>query len=156
MRSRPYVSCWRRPLGSGSGFVERVIIDQHFAQRHRMNRLLSVLLEHPDLLGSGIDEDTALVVHQAGAIKVIGEGNVSVLDCRHAQSNIGDLGAGERPQIIGALLHLLPSGSAFALGDDAAAGTLFPAAVRTAPATLADFIASLLTSGPSKCKVDSI
>lgn len=64
----------------GMGFLpERVIVDQHFLRRGRENRLFSVIMEHPDHLGLGIDEATALVV-KAGKATVLGERSVMVFD----------------------------------------------------------------------------
>jgi len=107
-------------LGAGLGFVPRVVIDQHFAQRHRIHRLLGVVAQTPFLLGAGIDEDTALIVHGRAGIEVIGAGAVTVLDCRLARSNITDLPAGAVPTLVGVGLHLLPSGTVFTRrpGDD--------------------------------------
>ena len=105
-------------LDAGLGLVPRVIIDQHFSQRHRINRLLGVVAQNPFLLGAGIDEDTALVVHGRARIEVIGEGTVTVLDCRSARSNIADLPAGAVPTLVGVGLHLLPSGTVFARRPD--------------------------------------
>lgn len=99
-------------LGAGLGFISRVIIDQHFAQRHRLNRLLSVIAQSPFLLGAGIDEDTALVV-QEGGIEVVGEGTVTVADCRQARTNIAELPAGSVPELLDVRLHVLPSGSRY-------------------------------------------
>jgi cyanophycinase len=105
-------------LGAGLGFVSRVIIDQHFSQRHRLNRLLSIIAQSPFLLGAGIDEDTALIVHD-GAIEVIGDGTVTVVDCRSARTNITEVRAGSVPELLNVRLHLLPSGSRFTSDDDA-------------------------------------
>ena len=44
---------------AGFGLVPDVIIDQHFRQRDRIGRLLSLVAANPGLLGVGIDEDTA-------------------------------------------------------------------------------------------------
>lgn len=46
----------------GFDLLPGVVIDQHFLKRNRMKRLLGVLEEHPDLIGLGIDEETALEV----------------------------------------------------------------------------------------------
>ena len=105
-------------LGAGLGFVSRVIIDQHFSQRHRLNRLLSVIAQSPFLLGAGIDEDTALIV-QGGGIAVVGEGTVTVVDCRHAVTNIAEVASGAVPEMLDVRLHLLPSGASFASPADA-------------------------------------
>jgi cyanophycinase len=66
------------------GFLEDVIIDQHFIKRKRLNRLISVVLEHPALPGVGIDESTALQVDPGGSLEVLGEGTVVVIDARKA------------------------------------------------------------------------
>ncbi len=67
----------------GMGFLTDVIIDQHFVRRKRHNRLISVVLEHPELVGVGIDESTAIIV-RSGVFEVIGAGNVVVYDATHA------------------------------------------------------------------------
>ncbi|NYE59475.1 cyanophycinase [Duganella sp. 1224] len=105
-------------LGAGLGFVSRVIIDQHFSQRHRINRLLSAIAQSPFLLGAGIDEDTALIV-QGDGIAVVGEGTITVADCRHAVTNIAEVAPGAVPQMLDVRLHLLPAGASFASPADA-------------------------------------
>ena len=127
-------------LGAGLGFVHRVVIDQHFSQRHRIHRLLSVVAQTPFLIGAGIDEDTALIVHGRSGIEVIGEGMVTVLDCRNARSNIADLRAGAVPTLVGVALHLLPSGAAFAPGPGLPADGKLPADAPPAPPELSDFL----------------
>lgn len=63
----------------GLGLLPGCIVDQHFIRRSRHNRLLSLLMEHPDHLGIGIDEETAVVVH-ASTFRVLGHRRVLVLD----------------------------------------------------------------------------
>lgn len=46
-------------LDVGLGFLQHVVIDQHFSERHRLARLLSAVAQDPDVIGLGIDEDTA-------------------------------------------------------------------------------------------------
>lgn len=68
-------------IWDGLGFLdERVIVDQHFIVRQRQNRLISVLLEHPDLLGIGVDEETAIWVRPDNTFEVLGERSVMVFD----------------------------------------------------------------------------
>lgn len=62
-------------LGTGFGLVPGMVVDQHFANRNRMGRLLGVLAEHPEMLGVGIDEQTAAVV-RGETLSVIGNANV--------------------------------------------------------------------------------
>ena len=55
----------------GFGLLREVVIDQHFVAREREPRLLAMLERHPELVGYGIDEDAALVLHH-GRFEVIG------------------------------------------------------------------------------------
>jgi cyanophycinase len=67
-------------IREGMGFLPAgVVVDQHFLRRGRENRLFSVIMERPDLLGLGIDEATALVVKE-GRATVLGERSVMVFD----------------------------------------------------------------------------
>ncbi len=67
----------RAEVAQGFGFLPGAVVDQHFLKRNRMARLLSVVTDHPDLIGLGIDERTALVVQiRSRILKVIGESYV--------------------------------------------------------------------------------
>jgi cyanophycinase len=80
----------------GFGFVKNAIIDQHFLVRRRHNRLISLVLENPTLLGAGIDESTAILVRPDGKWEVLGESQVFVVDARKAvvsKVTSGKLGA---------------------------------------------------------------
>jgi len=70
----------------GFGFLDKVIIDQHFVARKRHNRLISLVLENPKLLGIGIDEDTAILVYPNYKFRVYGKGTVIIYDARKAKS----------------------------------------------------------------------
>lgn len=71
-------------LVRGLGLFRDVIVDQHFIARRRSNRLISVIFEHPELLGVGVDEDTAVWVRPDGTFQVLGERCVMVLDASAA------------------------------------------------------------------------
>ncbi|MCB0706243.1 MAG: cyanophycinase [Saprospiraceae bacterium] len=62
-------------IADGLGLLPMVIIDQHFIYRMRMNRLMTVALEHPGYYAIGIDESTALFV-RGQHYKVFGESQV--------------------------------------------------------------------------------
>jgi cyanophycinase len=64
-------------LAPGLGFLENAIIDQHFIKRSRHNRLLSAIIENPEIMGIGIDESTAILVRNNEA-EVIGTSQVMV------------------------------------------------------------------------------
>src|SRR5262249_47489421 len=49
-------------MAPGLGLLNSMIVDQHFAQRERIGRLLSAVARNPALLGIGIDEDTAVII----------------------------------------------------------------------------------------------
>lgn len=94
----------------GFGFLESAIVDQHFLRRRRHNRLISIVLEQPQLIGVGIDESTALVVDRQGRWSVIGESSAVIYDARSASvtpKGAPVLGAG------GLKMHVLPPGSSF-------------------------------------------
>ena len=61
----------------GLGLLEKAVVDQHFLQRSRQERLLGVVRDHPGLIGLGIDYRTALVV-QGDRLRVLGESDVVV------------------------------------------------------------------------------
>lgn len=98
-------------LGAGLGFLARVVIDQHFSERHRLGRLLGIVAQNPYLLGLGIDENTALCVERGVGLEVIGEGAVTLIDGREMISNFLDVEERERLELVNVRLHLLPSGT---------------------------------------------
>jgi cyanophycinase len=99
----------------GFGFVTGAIIDQHFVKRKRQNRLISLVLEHPTLLGVGIDEATAIVVNPDDTFEVLGAATVIVYDATHATEirtdKKGNLSAA------GMIMHILANGDRFDLAS---------------------------------------
>jgi cyanophycinase len=63
----------------GFAFLKRSAIDQHVIARGRENDLVEVIDAHPDLLGIGIDEGTAIVV-EGNRFRVIGKSLVLIHD----------------------------------------------------------------------------
>ncbi|MEO7069627.1 MAG: cyanophycinase [Nostocoides sp.] len=102
-------------MSHGLGLVKGVVIDQHFAQRTRYGRLMSVTAMSPNLVGVGIDEDTAIEVHGSSSFTVRGSGGVFVLDCRNAVTDAPDARPGAPLLVSGAVIHQLPAGSVFDL-----------------------------------------
>ncbi len=102
-------------LAAGLGVLPSVIIDQHFQQRNRLGRLLSVIAQNPSLLGLGVDEDTAGIVGPDGIMEVIGRGSITIVDGAAAETDAWDI-HGHRPLMIsGVVLHALPAGYRFDL-----------------------------------------
>jgi cyanophycinase len=105
-------------VAAGLGLVENCVIDQHFAQRNRYGRLLMIVSQSPQLLGMGVDEDTAAVItrtEDAELLRVVGRGSVTIFDGAHMVTNAHQ--AKERRPILasGVVLHVLPEGSEFNL-----------------------------------------
>jgi len=101
-------------MAPGLGLLEEVIIDQHFDQRGRVGRLLCGVAENPDILGIGIDEDTAVKVSSNARFVVIGTNAVTVIDGRTIKSsNVSELKPDEIMAIINVTLHVLPEGYGF-------------------------------------------
>jgi cyanophycinase len=99
-------------MAPGLGLIHDVIIDQHFAERGRMGRLLGAIAQNPRMLGIGIDEDTAIVV-QDGEFHVIGDGAVYVVDGENVTySNVADETEGTM-SIYDVRLHVLSNGDKF-------------------------------------------
>ena len=102
-------------LSAGLGLLRGVVIDQHFEQRNRYGRLLSLVAQSPSLLGLGVDEDTAAVVHDGSRLTVLGRGAVTVLDGQHLVSNAFAAKRTTPLLMSGAVIHILPAGSQFDL-----------------------------------------
>jgi cyanophycinase len=101
------VSAQSTELAHGLGLWRGVIVDQHFVRRQRNNRLLSAVLDHPELVGYGIDEGTAVVVTRKG-IEVVGKGTVLVYDAR--QAKVEKASPGDRHGATGVRMHVLRAG----------------------------------------------
>jgi len=102
-------------MGPGMGFLPGIVVDQHFAQRGRLGRLLAGLVLQPAVLGLGIDEDTGIIV-EGDEFTVIGRGAVTVVDETGAtHNNLEGLLHNEPIALCGVKLHILPQGYRFNL-----------------------------------------
>lgn len=104
-------------LSVGLGLLRGVVIDQHFEQRNRYGRLLSLVAQSPSLLGIGVDEDTAAVVRHGDQLEVVGRGAVTIVDGRHLVSNAYAAKRTAPLLVSGATIHVLPGGSRFDLAQ---------------------------------------
>ena len=64
---------------TGLGFISNIAIDQHVLARNRQFDMFDILDKKPELLGIGIDENTAIVVH-GDTLQVIGKSYVLIYD----------------------------------------------------------------------------
>lgn len=102
-------------LAPGLALIPQCIIDQHFAERGRIGRLIGAVSRRPDCLGIGIDEDTALRI-QTGTARVIGSGGVTIVDAsRASHGNAESARSGDIVSLHGATLHALGDGEGFDL-----------------------------------------
>ena len=94
----------------GLGLWPETIVDQHFLQKGRFNRLTLAVLDYPQLVGIGIDEVTAVIV-RGKEFEVIGDGNVTVVDARKAK--LAKLIKGEPAAVRNLQVHVLRAGMKF-------------------------------------------
>lgn len=113
-------------MAPGLGFLTNVIIDQHFAERGRIGRLLGAVAQNPRILGVGLDEDTAIVVED-GRFRVFGAGAVYVIDAiSESYTNVSEQEVEKAMSIFDVRLHIMSAGDTFDLatrrprGPDAA------------------------------------
>lgn len=103
-------------LAPGFSFAKDMVIDQHFAERGRVGRLLGVVAQNPRILGVGIDENTAIEVEPFKRFRVLGRGSVYVIDGSDvSDTNVADEAEGRALSIFGVRLHLLTQGDEFDL-----------------------------------------
>lgn len=103
-------------MAPGLGFASNVLIDQHFAERGRIGRLIGATAHNPKYLGIGIDENTAIVLQDKVRFDVIGAGAVYVLDAHEAHGcNVSEAEPDVALSIYNVRLHLLSKGNWFDL-----------------------------------------
>ncbi|MEQ4499429.1 cyanophycinase [Nocardioides kribbensis] len=132
-------------VAAGLGLLQSVVIDQHFEQRSRYGRLLMIVAQSPQLLGIGVDEDTAAVVeHEVDeatgtdrdVLRVLGRGAVTVMDGSHIVTNAYEAKRSAPLLASGVVLHVLPEGAAF----DLTARALVPPRASVDPSEEAELV----------------
>ncbi len=77
-------------IGPGLGLLGfRALIDTHFTQRRRLYRLFVAIADNPEVMGLGLDEDTAMVV-KGEVATVVGKGGVTFVDGRSVRFDNAD------------------------------------------------------------------
>jgi cyanophycinase len=105
-------------VAAGLGLLRSSVIDQHFDQRNRYGRLLMIVAQSPQLLGIGVDEDTAAVVEDLDGhevLRVLGRGSVTIFDPARMQTNAYEAKRSSPLLASGVVLHVLPQGARFDL-----------------------------------------
>ncbi|MFN2315810.1 MAG: cyanophycinase [Gemmatimonadales bacterium] len=102
-------------MAPGLSLLPGVIIDQHFAERGRLGRLLGAVSQNPRALGIGLDEDTAIVV-RGNLFTVIGSGAVYLVDASDVTySDVSEDRPSQTPSIFDIRVHVLGDGQEFDL-----------------------------------------
>ncbi|TQV81178.1 cyanophycinase [Exilibacterium tricleocarpae] len=103
-------------LSAGLGFFTAGLVDQHFDRKARLGRLALALTKMPSprRLGFGVDENSAMLVSiKARRFRVIGPGNVTVLDGRRAVFSVDD----NRLKAEHLQIHVLSDGDVFNIAN---------------------------------------
>ncbi|HRE42119.1 MAG TPA: cyanophycinase [Ignavibacteria bacterium] len=103
-------------LSAGLGVLENIIIDQHFTERKRLNRLITSVCYNPKNIGIGIDENTAIHIKKNGMLDVLGSGTVTIIDGSEiTYNNISEVDEYQPFSVIGLKMHILSSSISFNL-----------------------------------------
>ena len=103
-------------MAPGLGFAQDMVIDQHFAERGRITRLLGVVAQNPRILGIGIDENTAIEVKPFESFLVLGTGAVYVVDgSTVTQSNVAEEERDRAMSVYNTTVHVLTQADQFLL-----------------------------------------
>jgi cyanophycinase len=102
-------------MAPGLGLIDTLIIDQHFRERDRVARLLTMVSYNPGLIGIGIDEDTAALIGPDDRMEVLGNGSVMIVDGSQITSDIFAKRGASPLTIANAFVHFIASGGIFDL-----------------------------------------
>ncbi|MBI3789875.1 MAG: cyanophycinase [Gemmatimonadetes bacterium] len=103
-------------LAGGFGFLDGVIVDQHFRERDRLGRLLTAVALIPECLGLGVDENTAAIISPDGTVDVMGAGAVTIVDAsRMGLNTIHQAAPGQAITMSDVRVHLLAPGATYHL-----------------------------------------
>lgn len=102
-------------LAPGLGYWRDTVIDTHFAQRGRVSRMMVLFAQNPQILGVGLDENTAIDVRPGERFLVLGEGAAFVFDGAVTHSNAPEVYDDEVIAMTDAMVHVLPEDYGFDL-----------------------------------------
>lgn len=102
-------------LAPGLGYWRDTVVDTHFNQRGRVSRLLTIFAHNPQVLGIGIDENTAIELVPGDRFTVVGDGAVMVFNGRVTHTNAADASDDQTLAITDSVIHTLPAGYGFDL-----------------------------------------
>jgi cyanophycinase len=98
-------------LGTGLGFIQKMVIDTHFITRGRFYRLLEAIAAYPDHIGVGLGEDTAVLITGNSHMETIGSGLVVTFDGRKlTENNYSEIINGDLICLENLITTILPKG----------------------------------------------
>jgi cyanophycinase len=97
-------------LGDGLGYLPGFVVDTHVLERCRHDRLMVALSLIDNVVGIGLDEDTAVEI-SGKTLKVWGDGHVRILkrSDKHS-SNLGSAGKGNKANVRNMIYSVLSQG----------------------------------------------
>lgn len=105
-------------MGKGLGLIPGLIIDSHFIQRGRFNRIAEATALHPHLMGVGLAEDTGILIRNGNDCQVIGSGMVIFFDPSHlTHNNAAVLPEGTPMSMANLTVHILANSDHFRISD---------------------------------------
>lgn len=102
-------------LAPGLGYWRDTVVDTHFSQRGRVSRMLVIFAHNPQVLGIGLDEDTAIDVQPGEKFTVLGSGAAFVFDGTVTFTNAPEAADDEVIAMMDSAMHVLPAGYGFDL-----------------------------------------
>lgn len=102
-------------LAPGLGYWRDTVVDTHFSQRGRVSRMLVIFAHNPQVLGIGLDEDTAVDVQPGEKLTVIGSGAAFVFDGTVTYTNAPEARDEDVIAMMDSAMHVLAPGYGFDL-----------------------------------------
>jgi len=103
-------------MAPGFCLLADAVVDTHFNQRGRFNRIAQAVTAAPGVVGIGLDEDTGILVRGGRHIEAIGAGSVTIIDGRGiGYNNIGNISADTPLSVEGLRVHILARDHCFDL-----------------------------------------
>lgn len=102
-------------LAPGLGYWRDTVVDTHFNQRGRVHRLLTLFAHNPQVLGIGLDENTAIDLVPGDRFTVLGSGAVMVFNGRVTHTNAPEAGDHDVLALTDSVIHVLADGYGFDL-----------------------------------------
>lgn len=103
---------------NGFGFISKVYIDTHFAERGRFGRLAHAVAHDQDYVGIGLSEETGIIIKNGDQVEVFGSGVVTIIDASDVRfSNITEVPENEPIAVQNLKMHLLVHGYRYCLKE---------------------------------------